>query len=87
MRIEKKVWPEYFQKIIDGKKKFEIRLADWSCQEGDTLVLKEWDPDKKEYTGREIEKAVGMVMKTKDMTFFTPEDVEKYGYQIILFDE
>lgn len=87
MRIEKKVWPEYFQKIIDGKKKFEIRLADWSCQEGDTLVLREWDQNKKEYTGRQTEKTVGMVMKTKDMTFFTPEDVEKYGYQIIFFDE
>ena len=28
MRHEKKVWPEYFQKILDGNKTFEIRLAD-----------------------------------------------------------
>ena len=28
MRIEKKAWPEFFQKMIDGEKNFELRLAD-----------------------------------------------------------
>ncbi|GEM_PF-5186419 len=35
MKIEKKVWPEYFEKILTGEKKFELRLADWQCQAGD----------------------------------------------------
>ena len=85
MRIEKKVWPQYFQKIIDGKKTFELRLADWECNEGDILVLKEWDPETKEYTGRIIEKEVTYIGKTKDINFWPQEEVERYGYQIISF--
>jgi hypothetical protein len=31
VRIEKKIWPKYFQAIIDGKKTYELRLADFDC--------------------------------------------------------
>jgi len=86
MHIEKKIQPQYFQAILEGKKKYELRLADFACNEGDTLVLKEWDPEKKEYTGREMEKKVTFVVKTKDVSFWSPEDVEKFGYQIIGFN-
>ena len=82
---EKKVWPEYFQKIVEGKKNYELRLADWECNEGDTLVLQEWNPETKEFTGRTIKKEAAYVAKTKDMKFWTKEEVEKYGYQIIAF--
>ena len=85
MKHTKKIWPKYFQKILDGQKTFELRLADWECKEGDILVLQEWDPKIKEYTGREIEKEVTYVAKTKDMKFWPKEDVKKYGYQIISF--
>lgn len=85
-KIEKKVWPEYFQKISDGKKKYELRLADFDVNEGDVLVLKEWDPNTKEYTGRELTKNVTYVLRTNDVTFWDKEDVDKYGYQIIAFE-
>jgi len=85
MRIEKKIWPEFFDKISSGEKKFELRLADWECAPGDILVLREWDPAQKEYTGRVLEKEVTYVLKTKDVKFFTPEEVQKYGWQIISF--
>lgn len=85
MKHEKKVWPEYFQQVLDGDKTFELRLADWVCNEGDTLVLKEWDPKTKDYTGRTIEKEVTFVLKTKDLVLFPKEDVEKYGYQMLAF--
>jgi len=84
-KIEKKIRPEYFEKIYAGEKTFELRLADWECNKGDTLLLKEWDPETKEYTGRELEKEVTYVLKTKDVSFWSKEDVEKYGYQIISF--
>lgn len=83
MKIEKKCDKEFFQKILDGKKTFELRLADWECNEGDTLVLMEIYPETRELTGRTIEKKVGVILKTKDYTSFSKEDVEKYGFQVI----
>lgn len=85
MKIEKKIWPEFFQKIIDGEKNFELRLADFQCNPGDELSLKEWNPKTKEYTGRVLEKEVTHVIKTKDVAFWTKEEIEKYGFQIISF--
>ena len=84
MNIEKKVWPKYFQAILDGKKNYELRLADWKCSEGDTLLLKEWDPETKSYTGRELSKKVKYVAKFKiDSLFWSQEEIEKHGLQII----
>jgi hypothetical protein len=83
MRIEKKTWPEFFQAILDGKKTFELRLADFECKPGDVLVLREWDPKTKSYTGRVIEKTATYVVKTKELKFFSKEEIEKYGLQVI----
>ena len=83
MKIEKKIWPIYFEKIASGDKTFELRLADWACNPGDSLLLREWDPNTKRYTGREIEKEVAYVLKTKDVTLWSQEDVDTYGFQII----
>ena len=38
--IHKKVWPEYFEEIRSGRKKLELRLADFEVDEGDTLAPK-----------------------------------------------
>ena len=84
--IHKKVWKEYFEKIIAGEKKFELRLADFEVNEGDTLVLEEWDKDKQEYTGRKIETTATYIIKTKDVSFWSQEDIDKYGFQVIQFD-
>jgi hypothetical protein len=81
--IEKKILPEYFEKILNGSRTFELRLADWSCVEGDTLILKEYDKNNHVYTGREITKKVGYVLTTKDLKLFDPLEVEKHGYQVI----
>ena len=83
MIIEKKIWPEFFKKILNGEKQFELRLADFECRLGDILVLREWDPTIEQYTGRQIEKEVSYVLKTKDVKFWPKEKIEKYGFQII----
>ncbi len=84
--IHKKVWIEYFEKILSGKKKLELRLDDFEINEGDTLVLEEWNKNKKEYTGRKIETTATYILKTKDVSFWSQEDIDKYGFQIIQFD-
>lgn len=84
--INKKVWPEYFEQIISGKKKFELRLADFKINEGDILILEEWDNNKKEYTERKVEVIATYIIKTKDQTFWLQEEVDKYGFQIIQFE-
>ena len=85
MKIEKKVWTYYFQKILDGKKNFELRLANFQCREGDILVLKEWDPEEGVYTGRQIEKEITYVTTLKDIPFWRPSQIEEHGFQIISF--
>jgi len=85
MKIEKKVWTYYFQKILDGKKNFELLLANFQCREGDILVLKEWDPEEGVYTGRQIEKEITYVTTLKDIPFWSPSQIEEHGFQIISF--
>jgi len=85
MKIEKKAWPELFQKILSGEKTFDIRLANFECKPGDILFLREWDPKTKQYTGRAIEKKVTHVLRTKELKFWPKEEIEKHGLQVIGF--
>lgn len=85
--IKKKTWPPYFDAIVSGKKKYELRLNDFDVQEGDTLVLEEWDPETKDYTGRSIEKTVTYVGKFKiDELFWPEEEIKEKGIQVISLD-
>jgi len=83
-KIHKKIQPKYFEAIVSGKKTYELRLNDFECNEGDILVLEEWDPDKKDHTGRSIEKEITYVGKFKiDDLFWPKEEIEDKGIQII----
>ena len=50
---ELKIWPEYYNAILDGRKKFELRKADRNFKVGDYIHLKEWEPLNEKYTERE----------------------------------
>jgi len=91
MNIEKKLWPENFEKIESGEKDFELRLADFEISEGDNLILKEFNPKTKEYTGRIMTKLVKCIFKydAEDIDInddfglyenYTSEQLNKYGY-------
>jgi ASC-1-like (ASCH) protein len=89
-RIEKKLWKEYFDQVASGKKKYELRLNDFDVAEGDTLILREWDKERGEYTGRTLEKQVTRVNRFKldDLyAFWSKADIEDKGIQIISLDE
>ena len=82
--IKKKVQREYFEAIVDGKKRFEVRLADFECRPGDTLVLQEQKQDTNELTGREMDCEVLFKFNTKDMEkFHTKEELEKHGLMVL----
>lgn len=86
--IKKKIRSEYFDAVASGAKKCELRLNDFEVNEGDILVLEEWDPKTKSYTGRSIEKKVTHVAKfLLDTLFWPKEEVEEKGIQIISLAE
>ena len=84
MKIIKKCDKDMFEAILSGKKKFDIRLGNIKVDEGDVLILKESEKDGKE-TGREIEKKIGFVLNTKDLTWWTEEEKNKNGFVIMGF--
>ncbi len=89
-KIIKKVLPEYFQDIVDGKKKYELRLNDFDVEVGDVLILEEYttaNPETRQPTGRKIEKEVTYLRKFKlQDLWWTEEDLKNKGIQIISFD-
>lgn len=52
--VELKIWPEPFTAWKEGRKRCEFRKNDRDFVVGDKLVLREWNPDTKQYTGREM---------------------------------
>jgi len=83
--IEKKIWPKYFELMKSGQKRFELRLADFKVKKDDILILKEWNPKKKEYTGRKIKKKVNYFLKFKLNDFGQKKEIEKRGLYVIQF--
>lgn len=75
--------------IISGRKKFELRLADFDLETGDILRLEEWasQEENKRPAGRFIEKVTTYVRKIdlNDWIKQQPELLEKSFY-VIQFD-
>lgn len=69
-----KIWPEYYNEILTGKKTFEIRKTDKDYKVGDTLYLQEYNPKAKTenrdwgYTGNEMQVEVTYIL-TDDNPF------------------
>ena len=62
-----KIFPEFYQAVIDEIKPFEIRNNDRNFQNGDNIILKECEKGK--YTGREC---VIRIIDIFDISFIFP---------------
>lgn len=72
MQHELKILPQYFKEVVNGNKTFEIRKNDRGFKVGDTLLLKEYYSECREfkhlepskgYTGDEITKEVSYILE------------------------
>ncbi len=81
--IKKKIWPQYFNLVKSGKKKFELRLADFKIKKGDTFILQEWNPKTKKYTGRELKKKVTYLLNFKLNDFGQAKEIKNKGLYVI----
>jgi Domain of unknown function (DUF3850) len=65
---ELKTWPSFFEAVLNGSKTFECRRNDRDFAPGDTIVLKEFDPEHNPrfddcvFTGRTLTRKVGFVV-------------------------
>jgi ASC-1-like (ASCH) protein len=58
-----KTRPEFFNELWLGRKTFEVRKDDRDFQVGDTLVLREWNPQSESYTGRDVVSEVTYILQ------------------------
>lgn len=83
--IKKKSWPQSFNLVKSGKKKFEMRVADFKIKKGDTFALQEWNPKNKKYTGSRLAKKVRYVHKFSLNDYGQKKLMEKKGFYVIQF--
>jgi hypothetical protein len=67
MLHELKAWPKFFNMVNLDLKTFELRKDDRGFELGDTLVLKEYEPENQSYTGNEIRVFVQYILRHEDM--------------------
>lgn len=78
MHHELKIWPEFFSKVVRGTKKAEVRKNDRNFQQGDSVSLREWNPETKLFTTR---------LCNVRITDVTPLDkVGAVGFVVFSFD-
>ena len=75
--IEKKILPKYFIEVQSGKKNFELRKDEDNIQEGDILILNEFNNGSS--TGKSVIRRVTYVLRN------VPEYGLQEGYCIIGF--
>lgn len=73
-----------FEAVSSGRKKFDLRLADFEAASGDMLILEEYDPANGKYTGRTLEKKITFVLQFRldNYPFASAEELKKHGLQV-----
>lgn len=73
-----KVSPKYYEPLLKGAKLFEIRKTDRPFKVMDTVILEEFDTEKKIYTGRHVSVWILYILTNEEF----PEGI-KPGYCIL----
>lgn len=94
-RITKKSWPECFESLENGSKRFELRLADFDVNIGDLFVAKEYDLNTDTFSGRSLTFTVTYIFKFRGNirsmraddspgpSFWTKAEQERHGFYIL----
>ena len=77
-----KLSSEYFVHVMNNTKRFEVRNNDRQFKLNDTLVLQEWDPINKGYTGRQITRQVLYILPLSTLIPNSPFVVLSLGLPI-----
>jgi len=87
--IKKKCWPEWFDKFCSGERTLELRLADFDLKDNDILIMEEYNPEIKQYTGRTASfKCKKVEHSAKDpLQFYNVEKVHANGFWIIQLEK
>ncbi|MCC2544905.1 DUF3850 domain-containing protein [Hymenobacter sp. BT175] len=59
---ELKTWPACFAAVETGIKPFDVREDDRGFQRGDALLLREYEPDSEQYTGRTVVRWISYIL-------------------------
>lgn len=83
-----KIWPQFFEQVEQGYKRFEVRKLDRleMFAKGDTITLREFDPEKKRYTGREISGVITCTTILSDVPGFEMPVSANHIYMVFGFD-
>lgn len=66
---ELKIWPEFFKPVAEGAKTFEYRHDDRGFMPGDKVVLREWCPYSKVYSGLSLQFTIGFIYYIENTRF------------------
>lgn len=90
MKHSLKIWPQYYCRVADGSKTFEVRKNDRGFQPGDEVELREFDPERQEdhgdyYTGNYTTK--GVFTRSPSLKFkvgyVLPIDAERVVFSLL----
>jgi hypothetical protein len=62
---ELKSWVGLFEPLLTGAKTHDIRVMDRDFQVGDICLVREWEPIKREYTGRQLYYEITYITSSK----------------------
>ena len=87
--VEKQLWPQAFQSILEGATSHEFRSENGEIAAGDVLRLRELDPVHGDYTGRELQRRARQVCRFRPGESKNPvstEEIAQPAIQLVEFE-